>query len=346
MTQTTKHSRVFLGGFALFTALAALTISLPCPAFANSVIDIYNIVRRQMMKNEEYQKYSDIMRSGSENIEKLAKKYSCSSNPDFDEKCKDWALDDSEEHILKPQSQLEKIHEILGPSLPLGDKSIAYQYIRCLEGTKHKGIPTRERYEVAACKNIPNWDYNPIMIKDYADSRLLEYLFAPEMRYFLVDEGGTHQEIHSRASTGPEIGKQSSADIIRFAREKMTLNLCSSSTANESQRNIRSELRNVLAQAYGTAVAVRRSGELFDEAAYPYMKELLKEPDLKLDTIRKSLHLWIAADAGIIWHLGQINAVQGLITELRALNGIGGIRTFGGEMYSFGVVKTQKDICR
>ena len=342
MTQTTKHLRGFLGALTLFTALTVL----PVPAFANSVIDIYNIVRRQMMKNEEFQKYSDIMRNGSANIENLAKKYSCSGNPGFDEKCKDWALDDKEEHILKTPAQLEKIHKILGSNLPLGDKSIAYQYIRCLEGTKHKGIPTREKYEVAACKNIPNWDYNPIMIKDYADLRLLEYLFAPEMRYFLVDEDGVRQEIHSRAAGGPDVGKQSSAEINKFAREKMTLNLCSSTTASQSQKNIRAETRNALAQGYATAVAVRRSGELFDEAAYPYMKELLKNPDLKMDTIRKSLHLWIAADAGIIWHLGQINAVQGLITELRVLGSIGGVRTFGGEMYSFGVVKTQKEICR
>ena len=344
MKRATKHFRLlFSAAFALFAVFSA---SLPLPAFANSVIDIYNIVRRQMMKNEEFQTYSDIMRSGSADIEKIAKKYSCTANPDFDEKCKDWALDASEEHILKPQYQLEKIREILGPNLAIGDKSIAYQYIRCLEGTKHKGIPTREIYEVPACKNLPNWDYNPIMIKDYADTRLLEYLFAPEMRYFLVDEGGARQEIHSRASTGPNIGKQSSAELARFAREKMTLNLCSSSTAAQSQRNLRAEIRNALAQGYGTAVAVRRSGELFDELAYPYMKELLKDPDLKTDTIRKALHLWIAADAGIIWHLGQINAVQGLITELRVLNSIGGIRTFGGEMYSFGVIKTQKDICK
>ena len=43
-------------------------VFMPLTASANSVVDIYNIVRRQMMKNEEMVKYLENVRDGSSDL--------------------------------------------------------------------------------------------------------------------------------------------------------------------------------------------------------------------------------------------------------------------------------------
>ena len=70
------HFRIFLLFLGLFAAL-------PFDASANSVVDIYNIVRRQMMKNEEMAQYLDYVRNGSPDLKTLMSDYKTDLEKDW-----------------------------------------------------------------------------------------------------------------------------------------------------------------------------------------------------------------------------------------------------------------------
>ena len=106
--------------------------------------------------------------------------------------------------------------------------------------------------------------------------------------------------------------------------------------------------RLILAQGYAHSVASRRTAELFSRHAVPYLHSLTATgSEFNPKTIRQDIHLLLAADAGIIYLLGQINGLQGMLTELKTLdNNLGGIKNFNGITHLVGDFKTQEELCK
>lgn len=335
--------------------------------YANSVIDIFNIYQRQMMKNTLMEEQKDVLQKGSDDIatyvgletnvatgqKKLTDNtaYKCGNNEGFDSGygCRDWALDGT--NLLTTRQQLVKIHDILGDNYPLAaqDKdhySLAVEYMKCLAGTTDKGTK-KEKAEVAACKDIISWDYNPIMVQGLAKTGLFEYFFSPEMEYFIIQNDG-QKEIISRPKG--DVSQQNLSSVSDFVRKKMTYNVCDVRRASSAgvEKQAATAKRLALAQGYAMAVSGQRAGELFDKRATAYLHNIASlGSKYNPKTIRQDIHLLIAADAGIIHLLKYINGIQGLITELTALdNGLGGIKNYDGVDHLIGELQTQEELCK
>lgn len=290
--------------------------------------------------------------------------YNCMNNVSFDggsgdgKSCRDWALNGNDVSWIASQVQvktasehLQDIQKILGDTRPLDGTddehlSVAVEYMRCLTGTVNKGT-VAEYNEVAACKNLVDWTSSVLLLKDLADGQVFENMFAPEKQYFVVREDG-NKKVKNRPS---EPNKQSGilSKIETFVRKDMTDNVCLRQKADVDNiiDQTSTARRLALAQGYAYSVASRRTAELFSRHAVPYLHSLTaSDSEFNPKTIRQDIHLLLAADAGMIYLLGQINGLQGMISELQVLdNNLGGIKTFNGVTHSIGGFKTQEELC-
>ena len=296
------HFRIFLLFLGLFAAL-------PFDASANSVVDIYNIVRRQMMKNEEMAQYLDYVRNGSPDLKTLMGDY----KTDLE---KDWLLEDPKDKdsdLLNYAAQIQEVNKILGPYGSMGD-TIATELITCILG------------ENEACKDIVETNYKPIIFNSLAELNVLEYLFADP-------ENGEEKMFPDGEMKAVTPGTE--ADFQKWVEENMTSNYKNTKSLNTSELHFEVAMHNALAQGYGIAVVARRSAEIFDETVPKAMNDLIK--DMNPKNIREDIHLIIAMNSQIIYQLGQINAIQGVISEIGATTKIGAVQGVDG------VLKTNKD---
>ncbi len=291
-----KMLLLFLGLFA----------AVPFSASANSVIDIYNIVRRQMMKNEEMVQYLDYVQDGSADLKTVIGDYSSSLE-------KDWLLknpSDKDSDLLNYADQIKEVNKVLGPYGVLGD-TIATEHITCLLG------------ENDACKTVVETNYQPIVLNSLAELKVLEYLFADP------DEDDVEEITDTVGNTITKpIKAGTEADFQKWVEESMTGNLKNTTTLNTTQQNFELSINNALAQGYGVSVVARRSGEIFDETVQADMADLIQR--MNPGNIREDIHLIIAINSQIIYQLGQVNAVQGMINEIIATTQIGSLQGIDG----------------
>lgn len=361
--------------FKLLLVLFGMFVFYPVAMQANTVVDVFNHYRRQIIKNDRLDEQLNVLRQreplfpkGSVDIgdyvgrefnlangeKKLVDNtpYDCKKHNGFDSGygCRDWALEGTE--VITSKEHFRDIRKILGDSLPLDASdenhlSVGVEYMRCLAGTSNKGT-VMEYNEVPECKELVDWTSNVLLLEDLANMEILEYMFAPKKQYFVVKEDG-RKVIKNRPSE--EAGQQSNLnEVDRFIRKDLTLNVCaqmrSSSEGVIDQASTARRL--ILAQGYAHSVASRRTAELFSRHAVPYLHSLTATgSEFNPKTIRQDIHLLLAADAGIIYLLGQINGLQGMLTELKTLdNNLGGIKNFNGITHLVGDFKTQEELCK
>lgn len=283
-------------------------VFMPLTASANSVVDIYNIVRRQMMKNEEMVKYLENVRDGSSDLKTLMSDY----KTDIE---KDWILKDPKDkdsELLNYADQIKEINKILGPYGVLG-KSIATEQISCLLG------------EDEDCIKVVETNYQPVVLNSLSELKVLEYLFADPTE---EDVEEVEDELGNIVLEPIKAGTE--ADFQRWVEENMTSNMKSTKALNTSEQNFELAIHNALAQGYGVSVVSRRSGEIFDETVQAHMKQLIQK--MNPSNIREAIHLIIGINSQIIYQLGQINAIQGMISEISATSKIGSIQGIDGTL--------------
>ena len=372
--------------FKILLGLLGIALLYPVSANANAVIDVYNYYNRQLVKNERVGEHANAMRKsdpslpkGSEDIAKYIgleyeytsegvkgkfntnSDYKCDSMGSFDGaggnySCRDWAADITKDNkVLKNSDEhFQDIQKIIGDSLPLDGKdenhlSVAVQFMGCLAGTANKNT-VAEYNEVSYCKELVDWTETVLMLKDLADLEILEYMYAPAKQFFVVKEE-TRKKMYQRPTSAAK-PQDNLNKVDEFVRNKMTDNVCERQLASKAGLvdQTSTARRLALAQGYATAISSRRTAELFSKYAVSYLHEMVKSDgsmgEYNPKTIRQDLHLLLAADAGIIYLLGQINGLQGVISELNVLdNDLGGISSYNGVTHLVGEFKTTEELC-
>ncbi len=348
--------------------LLALLILHPLSANANAVTDVFNY-NREVAKSAAFKDYLRTMRSSEGGSVDIAKyvgvensngknkfvetgEYNCGNNPDFDgasinddnigPTCRDWALEENNNEIVMKTSaeHLRDIQKILGDTEPLNAKdedhlSVAVEFMRCLSG------------EVEQCSNLRDWTPEILTVEDATgDESNLTYMFGPERKFFITKKEKGEKELKNHPVVEGEYNKEK-FDVGTFVRENITDNVCN--RMDESKPDYASTAyRLALAQGYAYAVSAGKTANAFSNDAVGYLHELTSDKNkYNPKTIRQDIHMLIAADAGIIYLLGQINNLQSLMTEIRSMNeGIGGIKTFNGVASTVGASKSLEDLCK
>lgn len=349
-----------------------LVLSLICifccgTVHANAVIDVFNTFYRGAAKDERLKEHVNILRNGSVDIGEYAgleinvltgeKKsnadklpYKCSENPNFDSDCRDWALDGVS--VRTPSSLFLDLISVLGDKLPLDSAdeyhhSAALQYMKCLAGTQYKGTE-KERVEVKECKDLGDSSISKVFtVGGIANLPTLESMYAPEVEYFVSEEGDLRQ-IVSRPKE--EVSQQSLTAFRDFIRKEVTTNVCTQTSSSEEIGGATAitAKRLALAQGYALAVVAARNAENFTKQAVPYMHSLVEAgSEYNPRNIRQDIHLLLAADAGMIYLLGQINGLHSVMTEIDAFDyGVASIKTFNGVTHLVNEYKTQEELCK
>ena len=385
--------------FRILWGLLGTLLVYPAVADANAVVDVYNLYRRQLAKNEILSDQLDVLKDGSsvlfkytdepddrnisdyvgleytpdggkvkKELKSSSSSYKCSSNEGVDgssveygtgEKCRDWAVNGNEVgwnntsdklKIKTSAEHLRDIGRILGDTKPLNKSSVyfkentddndyehasvAVEYMNCLSGNADE------------CKELKDWTTEILLLKVLNDEHVFEYMFGPERQYFVVNGETGQKKMESRPEKAVEEIQDEAGlkKIDRIIRTDMTDNVCIQPDSDGKVTDYSSSAKRLaLAYGYAHAATSRRTAERFSKYAVSYLHDLLaldddgKPKNFNPRTIRQDIHLLLAADAGIIYVLGQINGLQGMATELKVLDGnMGSIKTFNGITHMLG----------